>query len=234
MPQRTVDTVIFDLGGVIMSNGKPSDFASRFPEADRERVIEIIMGPYGQDSDHPWHRVERGEITMEECRSLSRDAMIESGIMPILSTMQPQAQESSSTGGISFNFSLSEPMVQLIHELRDNDIRIGVLTNNVREFREWWWTLKQSLTPLSTVLKWDCANQTLPSITSRWIDSEQRHLEPHSWMTCNPMLMQRAHSECTAFASTMTLVSLLLRHVCWCNFERPMPAGFCNCHAIDI
>ena len=152
MPQRTVDTVIFDLGGVIMSNGKPSDFASRFPEADRERVIEIIMGPYGQDSDHPWHRVERGEITMEECRSLNRDAIIESGIMPILSTMQPQAQESSSTGGISFNFSLSEPMVRLIHELRDNDIRIGVLTNNVREFREWWWPLMDFETVFDTVV----------------------------------------------------------------------------------
>ncbi len=141
MPQRTVDTVIFDLGGVIMSNGKPSDFANRFPEASRARVIEIIMGPYGQDSDHPWHRVERGEITMEECRRLTRDAIIESGITPLVAVTQSLASESSSTSGITFNFALSEPMVELIHELRSDDVRIGVLTNNVREFRESWWSL---------------------------------------------------------------------------------------------
>ena len=32
-------------------------------------------------------------------------------------------------------------MVKFVHDLKDNGFRIGILTNNVREFREMWWPL---------------------------------------------------------------------------------------------
>jgi hypothetical protein len=66
---RTIDTAIFDLGGVIMRNGSPADLARRFPGLDPAVVLDILMGPYHEDTDHPWHRLERGEVTMAEARA---------------------------------------------------------------------------------------------------------------------------------------------------------------------
>ena len=65
----TVRGVLFDFGGVFTD----SPFAAVGAYADsigatRERVDEIVFGGYGVDGDHPWHRVERGEITLEAAR----------------------------------------------------------------------------------------------------------------------------------------------------------------------
>lgn len=130
---RAIDSVIFDLGGVIMSNGGPRDFTRRYPDHDPRVVAEIVMGPHHLDTDHQWHRVERGEITLAECREITKRMLDEAGIV---ATVPPPA---ATNGG--FNFSLSEPMVNLVHDLRDNGFRIGILTNNVREFRDFWWPL---------------------------------------------------------------------------------------------
>jgi 23S rRNA-/tRNA-specific pseudouridylate synthase len=63
---RLIDAVIFDFGGVLASNGRPSDVAKRFPNDPVDKVMKVMMGDYGQDTDHPWHRLERGEISMVE------------------------------------------------------------------------------------------------------------------------------------------------------------------------
>jgi hypothetical protein len=65
---RHIDAVIFDFGGVLASNGRPSDVAKRFPNDPVDKVMKVMMGDYGQDTDHPWHRLERGEISMVEYR----------------------------------------------------------------------------------------------------------------------------------------------------------------------
>src|SRR4051794_5123431 len=54
--ERMVDTVIFDVGGVLAENGRHSDFGTRFPAADVERVTKVLLGDYAEDGDHPWHR----------------------------------------------------------------------------------------------------------------------------------------------------------------------------------
>lgn len=138
---RSIDTVIFDLGGVIMRNGKPSDMAKRFPNADIAKVTQIIMGPHHEDGDHPWHRLERGEITMAECRAIQRDMLEAAGIAPAPAPPQTQTSSNSAQAAPVFQFELEDTMVDLIHDLRANEFRIGVLTNNVREFRDWWWPL---------------------------------------------------------------------------------------------
>ncbi|MEY3588509.1 MAG: hypothetical protein RJA47_1105 [Actinomycetota bacterium] len=133
---RAVDTVIFDLGGVIMANGGPRDFTRRYPDHDPKVVAEIVMGPHHLDTDHQWHRVERGEITLAECREITKRMLDEAGIV---ATVAPPASSSGQSG--SFNFALSAPMVRFVHDLKENGFRIGILTNNVREFREMWWPL---------------------------------------------------------------------------------------------
>lgn len=134
---RAVDTVIFDLGGVIMENGGPRDFTRRYPQHDPKVVAEIVMGPHHLDTDHQWHRVERGEITLAECRAITKKMLDDAGIV---ATVPPPAAPSGS-GGTGFAFSLSAGMTRFVHDLKSNGFRIGILTNNVREFREFWWPL---------------------------------------------------------------------------------------------
>ena len=38
------------------------------------------MGDYADDTDHPWHRLERGEITLAENRELNRAALAAIGV----------------------------------------------------------------------------------------------------------------------------------------------------------
>lgn len=143
--ERAVDTVIFDLGGVIMANGGPRDFTRRYPDHDPKVVAEIVMGPHHLDTDHQWHRVERGEITLAECRAITKKMLDDAGIVASVPAGTP-------TNGAAFSFSLSEPMVGLVHELKENGLRIGILTNNVREFREWWWPLMDFSAVFDTVV----------------------------------------------------------------------------------
>jgi epoxide hydrolase-like predicted phosphatase len=133
MSQRTVDAVIFDLGGVIMKNGGPRDFTRRYPDHDPAVVAELVMGPHHLDTDHQWHRLERGEITMAECRALTKDMLDAAGIVA--------TAPSPSAGGGAFNFQLNDEMVAFIHDLKSAGLPIAILTNNVKEFREMWWPL---------------------------------------------------------------------------------------------
>jgi len=121
--------VIFDVGGVLAATGRHSDFAKRFPPEHAERVIKLFVGDYAEDGDHPWHRLERGEITFEENRRLNRIALAEAGI---------ELPAPPPGGAPMIVFTPSEPMVELVKELRAAEIRMGVLTNNVLEFREHW------------------------------------------------------------------------------------------------
>ncbi len=129
MQVRLVDTVIFDVGGVLAANGRHSDFARRFPDANADEVIKILVGDYAEDGDHPWHRLERGEITLQENRQLNREALVAAGID--LPTPPPGSAP-------MIQFVVNEPVVQLVRDLKDAGLRLGVLTNNVAEFRDQW------------------------------------------------------------------------------------------------
>ena len=124
-----IDTVIFDVGGVLAETGRHSDFSRRFPPEVADQVTRLILGDYAADGDHPWHRLERGEITLAENRELNRQALADAGI---------EIPTPPSQGAPLISFTASEPMVALVQELRAAGFRLGVLTNNVLEFRDAW------------------------------------------------------------------------------------------------
>jgi epoxide hydrolase-like predicted phosphatase len=146
MSHRAVDAVIFDLGGVIMKNGGPRDFTRRYPDHDPAVVAEIVMGPHHLDTDHQWHRLERGEITMAECRAITKDMLDAAGIVATVPAPTPAA------GGSAFHFQLNDEMVAFIHDLKSAGLPIGILTNNVREFRELWWPLMDFASVFDTIV----------------------------------------------------------------------------------
>jgi len=132
MTERAIDTVIFDFGGVLARNGRLSDLGSRFPVEQRAAAVRILMGDYGADNDHPWHRLERGEISLDEHRAMMQAAFAAEGIT---------AELPSPGTGLQIEFQRNEPVVALVEDLRAAGFTLGVLTNNVREFRPKWWPL---------------------------------------------------------------------------------------------
>ncbi|MFZ4721283.1 MAG: HAD family hydrolase [Ilumatobacteraceae bacterium] len=129
MAQRQIDTVIFDLGGVLAATGRHSDFTKRFPDADADTLLKILVGDFEVDSDHPWHRLERGEITLEENRRMNKAALEAAGI-----ALPPPPPG----GAPMIQWALNEPVVELARDLKSAGLRLGVLTNNVAEFRDSW------------------------------------------------------------------------------------------------
>ena len=112
-----------------MRNGGPSDVTRRFPDVDADQVLELLMGPYHLDTDHPWHRLERGEVELTEVIAHHREALAEAGI-----ELPPP------TSG-AFDFEVNEAMVDLVRDLRATGISTALLTNNVRELRGRWYAL---------------------------------------------------------------------------------------------
>ncbi len=143
-PGRHIDAVIFDFGGVLASNGRPTDVAKRFPNDPADKVMKVMMGEYGQDTDHPWHRLERGEISMLEYREQLAPLVLEAGLQPTASSLDtpaPMTSDSKSPPIIGFAFQPNQLVIELVHELKASGFRLGVLTNNVRELRQAWWPM---------------------------------------------------------------------------------------------
>jgi putative hydrolase of the HAD superfamily len=122
-----IDAALFDFGGVLVREGSVNDFARIAPHADPEIVLAHAIGAYHQDEDHPWHRVERGELDMAEWYALTVASLAEAGIEVVIPT-------SSS----SVLFTPNEPVIGAVRAVRAAGGRTAVVTNNVRELSDTW------------------------------------------------------------------------------------------------
>lgn len=122
--------VIFDFGGVFID----SPFAA-LAAAATERGLSpddlalAVFGAYDQDTDHPWHRLERGELTLTE----ARDAIMAARTLPDGAPLDPFELLGALAGG-----GIRSEMVEFCAELRTRGLLTGLLTNNAREFEEFW------------------------------------------------------------------------------------------------
>lgn len=126
-----IKAVIFDFGGVFTDS--PFHAFSAYAEkigATDEQVSDIVFGGYAVDGDHPWHRVERGEITLEQARhdimALGREVKLDVDIWEVFMAM-------AENGG-----GLREELVDYVPVIRAAGMVTGIITNNVIEFREHW------------------------------------------------------------------------------------------------
>lgn len=129
--ERAVDAVLFDLGGVYTD----SPFSAMAKAgADKgitaEETIDIVFGSYDTDTDHPWHRAERGELDLESARAgitaIGAERGVEIDLFDMLAYM--------SSGGAG----VREPVVELTRRIRGAGIGTALITNNIVEFREFW------------------------------------------------------------------------------------------------
>ena len=132
-----IQAVLFDFGGVYTSSPFAifSEFAAELG-ADPERVLGHVFGPYDRDTDHPWHRLERGQLSLLDARAEIMALAASDGLvfdpLAILARM--------ARGG-----GAREAVVAATRSLRGRGLRTALVTNNAREFSAGW----RSLIPIA-------------------------------------------------------------------------------------
>lgn len=127
---RELNAVLFDFGGVFTDS--PFDAVDSLEAelgARPGQLREIVFGPYDRDTDHPWHRLERGEIALGEARERIVDIGSREGI-----EVDPLDVLRRMSGGSGAR----ELVVECVRELRQRGYLTAIVTNNVVEFRPAW------------------------------------------------------------------------------------------------
>ena len=126
-----IEAVLWDSGGVCSASpfGAMAGVA-REMGVDPERYLEIVFGPYDRDTDHPWHRLERGEVSLEAARAeiidLGRREGVDSDPFHLFGAM------SRGGGGPRAD------VVDFARETKASGLRTALVTNNAVEFRDYW------------------------------------------------------------------------------------------------
>lgn len=126
-----IRAVLFDFGGVFTPS--PFDGARRYGAqigASPERVLELVFGPYHEDTDHPWHRLERGELSLAD----ARDAIVALGRAEGIAA-DPLALFASMANGPR---GAHDAMLERARAIAARGYRTALVTNNVAEFRDAW------------------------------------------------------------------------------------------------
>ena len=131
MTARRFDAVLFDFGGVLVTSPfRLIGSAGHATGVDPAVVLDVMMGDYAADTDHPWHRLERGEISISEYSTAFLAALAERGIDLDLSAL----------ASFYGQLEVHDDVVDAVRELRAAGYRTALVTNNVREFGDAWRT----------------------------------------------------------------------------------------------
>jgi epoxide hydrolase-like predicted phosphatase len=125
-----IDAVLFDFGGVITAASPFTLMGEIGAEAGvpPDQVLEIMLGPYHEDTDHPFHRMERGEIPGVEWFLYAADALAAVGV----------SLEPAHMMGLFQALGIHEVVVDRIRALRDEGYKTAIVTNNAKEAAEGW------------------------------------------------------------------------------------------------
>jgi epoxide hydrolase-like predicted phosphatase len=128
-----VKAVLFDFGGVFTDS--PFHAVNAFGEelgVGPDVVTRIVFGSYEHDGDHPWHQLERGEITLENSREqillLGKERDLHIDIYELFARM------AGNNGGAQQR----QPLVERVRALKQAGYPTGIITNNVKEFGAGW------------------------------------------------------------------------------------------------
>ncbi len=121
-PHAGITAVLFDFAGVLTSSPWTAMTAAGGGN------LELLIGSYAEDGDHPWHQVERGEIAITDwavaVTQLGADAGVEVDFAPLQAMLG--------------EMTIHEEIVERARSLRTEGYRVGLITNNVREASAAW------------------------------------------------------------------------------------------------
>lgn len=131
-----IRAVLFDFGGVFTDS--PFHAVHNFGEelgVEPVEITRIVFGSYEHDGDHPWHQLERGEITLENARNqilgLGQKLDLQIDIYELFARM----------AGNNAGADQRKPLVERVSSLRQEGYTTGIITNNVKEFGDGWRSL---------------------------------------------------------------------------------------------
>jgi epoxide hydrolase-like predicted phosphatase len=125
----SIEAVLFDFNGVLTT----SPFAHMAAlgtdsGVDGQVVLDLMLGPYDEDTDHAWHRFERGEITAAEY-----------GADLFARAAEAKLQlDFASLGNMMSRLDVHDVVIERIRQLRVDGYRTGLVTNNVKEASTQW------------------------------------------------------------------------------------------------
>ena len=125
-----IDAVLYDFGGVFTrSPFSAVDEGSDELGLERDMVFEVLFGPYGEDTDHPWHRLERGEVTLAEARQALLALAADRGLADDPFTF---------LGRLGGRDDQREAVVARALAIKASGVRTALVTNNIAEFGDGW------------------------------------------------------------------------------------------------
>jgi epoxide hydrolase-like predicted phosphatase len=126
-----VDAVLFDFGGVFTASPFVAlrEAAAGFGVAP-EVVLATVFGDYDQDTDHPWHQLERGEVPVSHAMAAIAELGRRSGY-----AIDPIAVLRGSVGSGDV---IRRDVLQVAREVKAAGIKTAVVTNNIKELSAQW------------------------------------------------------------------------------------------------
>lgn len=122
--------ILFDFGGIFIDSPflTVDDVAAEM-QLDKALLRQIIFGNYHEDGDHPWHRLERGELSLEQTRedilALAKQHDLHVDIYEVFAKFA------------SVDRQLNHTLIQRLLDWKDDGIHLAVVTNNIKEFDHW-------------------------------------------------------------------------------------------------
>ena len=117
-----ITAVLWDFAGVVVSSPWPALTAAGGGN------LELLIGPYEEDGDHPWHRLERGELAIAEWAVEVTQLGAAVGVEIDFAPLQAMLGE----------LTVHTQVVDRIRLLRADGYRQALVTNNIREGAASW------------------------------------------------------------------------------------------------
>ena len=125
-----IDAVLFDFGGVFtVSPFTVARDAGADLGLEMELAQELCFGPYHEDTDHPWHRLERGEIPLADARTALVELAAARGV---------DVDPFTFFGRFAKEDHQRDEVVARTAAIRARGVRTALVTNNVAEFGDAW------------------------------------------------------------------------------------------------
>ena len=142
-----VEAVLWDVGGVFL----PSPFShirayGSEVGIDGDQLLELVFGPYHEDTDHPWHRLERGQLSFDDCNAALIALAAEEGV-----DVDPMAVLMRMGGGDGLRI-VRQDVVAAAVDAKASGRRAAIVTNNIKEFSDGWRGLFEDLDAMVDVI----------------------------------------------------------------------------------
>ncbi|MEY2455362.1 MAG: putative hydrolase of the superfamily [Acidimicrobiaceae bacterium] len=125
-----IEAVLFDFNGVLTTSPFTlmAELGGGAAGLDPEVVLDLMLGPYDEDTDHAWHRFERGEITAPEYGLDLLTRANEAGVEIDFASLRD----------LMGRLVVHDVVVERVRALRAQGYRTGLVTNNVKEASSEW------------------------------------------------------------------------------------------------